>query len=453
MKQKITEAVEKNRKLILETQNYIWSNPETGYRENKTSRYLENRFTDLGYDIICAGDIPGFYTVLDTGRPGPEILIFGEMDSLLCATHPDADPKTGAVHCCGHSAQCAALVGVAAALREPSVRDLLCGRIRLCAVPAEELIEIEYRNELRKQGSIRYYGGKTEFLSRGYFDGVDLAFMVHTTLGNNFTVNAGGVGCLAKKVIYRGKSAHAGGSPWNGRNALYAATLGLNAINALRETFREQDIIRVHPIITQGGSAVNAIPDTVILESYIRGSSFEAICNANDRVNRAICGSAVSLGVQVDIQDYPGYAPYRNDGGMINVAEDALKTIAPEHTFRKTGVISSGSTDMGDISCIMPMIHPYAPGAAGTSHGSDYRITDPETALVLSAKWQLTMLALLLADGGSRALRIKEEYQPPFPSKEQYLAYLDQLISSGDRITYQDDGNVQIQLFNQKSQN
>lgn len=447
MKQKISEAVEKNRKLILETQNYIWSNPETGYRENKTSRYLENLFTDLGYDIVRAGDIPGFYTVLDTGRPGPEILIFGEMDSLLCATHPDADPETGAVHCCGHSAQCAALAGVAAALREPSVRDLLCGRIRLCAVPAEELIEIEYRNELRKQGKIRYYGGKTEFLRRGYFDGADLAFMVHTTPGNTFSVNAGGVGCLAKKVIYRGKSAHAGGAPWNGKNALYAATLGLNAINALRETFREQDIIRVHPIITQGGGAVNAIPDTVILESYVRGSSFEAIRDANDRVNRAICGSAVSLGVQVDIQDYPGYAPYRNDSGMIDVAEDALKVIAPERSFRRTGVITSGSTDMGDISCVMPMIHPYAPGATGTSHGADYRIENTETALILSAKWQLAMLALLLADGGSRALRIKEEYQPPFLSKDQYLAYLDQLISSGERINYQEDGNVRIQLF------
>ena len=98
---------------------------------------MEEAFEKLGYDIVRAGDIPGFYTVLDTGREGPEVLVLSELDSLICADHPDADPETGAVHCCGHHAQCAALVGLAAALKEPGVLDSLSGRIRLCAVPAE----------------------------------------------------------------------------------------------------------------------------------------------------------------------------------------------------------------------------------------------------------------------------------------------------------------------------
>ena len=108
-------TVEKHRDLIMEAQKYIWANPETGYRELKTLKYLEDAFEKLGYDLVSAGNIPGFYTVLDTGRPGPEIMVLGELDALLCPEHPDADPETGAVHCCGHSAQCAALLGIAAA--------------------------------------------------------------------------------------------------------------------------------------------------------------------------------------------------------------------------------------------------------------------------------------------------------------------------------------------------
>lgn len=434
--QKLHAAVEKYRDLILKTEDFIWKHPETGYREVVTGKYLEDVFEQLGYEIIRAGDIPGFYTVIDTGRPGPEVLVMGELDSLICPEHPEADPVTGAAHVCGHCAQCAALVGIAAALKEPGMLDEWSGRIRLCAVPAEELIEIEYRTGLKKAGKIHYLGGKPEFLYRGYFDGVDLAFMVHTTQGEGFGVQRGSVGCLAKRVQYKGVSAHAGGSPWDGCNALYAASQGLNAVNAIRETFRESDIIRVHPIITKGGGAVNAIPDDVIVESYVRGSSFDAIRDANKRVNRALCGAALSLGANVDIQDTPGYAPLINSEGMIEMAMEAAQQIMPELKFGRSSAIGSGSTDMGDLSCVMPVIHPYMPGAKGISHGANYYISDPELACVGSAKWQLAMLHLLLKDGAERAKTIVEEFTPQFASKEEYFKYVDEMASEGDRIEY-----------------
>ena len=181
--QNIINAVEKYRTMILEAERFIWNHPETGFRETVTSGYMEEQFRALGYDLVMADGITGFYTVIDTGRPGPELLILGELDSIICPGHKEADPMTGAVHSCGHNAQCAALLGVAAALKEPGLIDELnlSGRIRLCAVPAEELLEIGYRTELKNKGIIKYFGGKTEFLHRGYFDGVDLAFMVHTS--------------------------------------------------------------------------------------------------------------------------------------------------------------------------------------------------------------------------------------------------------------------------------
>ena len=433
-------AVEKHSQLILDTERYIWKNPETGYKEFKTTAYMAEVFKGLGYDLVMAEGITGFYTVLDTGKPGPEILILGELDSIICPEHKDADPDTGAVHSCGHNAQCAALVGVAAALKEPGILDKFCGRIKLCAVPAEELLEIEYRSELKKQGKIKYFGGKSEFLSRGYFDGVDMAFMVHAS--TDFKVRMGSVGCLAKQIIYKGTASHAGGSPWNGRNALYAANCGLNAINAIRETFKESDIIRVHPIITNGGSMVNAIPEKVTLESYVRGASFDAISNANHKVNRALCGAALSLGTNIEIIDTPGYAPLVNDTNLIQIASDAAHMAVPEYEFNVDHTIGSGSTDMGDLSCIMPVVHPYSGGATGKSHGSDYEITDPVAACVASAKIQLAMLLILLSDGAKKAKQVIREFKPVFATKEDYLSYVENFRSSGDRIHYDDNGNI-----------
>ena len=438
----IRSTVEKYRELILAAERFIWAHPETGYKEVETSGYLAERFRELGYEVTLAEGITGFYTVVDTGREGPEVLVLGELDSILCPTHRDADPVTGAVHSCGHNAQCAALLGIAAALREPEILAGLSGRMRLCAVPAEELLEIGYRTELRAAGKIKYFGGKSEFLSRGYFDGVDLALMVHTDQG--FSVLGGSVGCIAKSVIYKGVASHAGCSPENGRNALYAASCGLGAVNALRETFRDSDHIRVHPIITHGGDMVNAIPETVTVESYVRGASVEAIARENAKVNRALIGAALSLGTNVEIIDIPGYAPLKNDVGMIDVARDALAAIYPDEPFGyKVGAVSTGSTDMGDLSCIMPVVHPYCGGARGQGHGNDYEIYDPEAACVMSAAWQVGMLTLLLGNGAERAKRILAEFKPLFESKEAFLAHQDSLNSSGDRIIYS-DGRAEI---------
>lgn len=437
-------AVEKYRSLILEAERYIWAHPETGYKEFETSKYLAEQFEKLGYDLTYADGITGFYTRIETGREGPEVMILGELDSIICPAHKDADKVTGAVHSCGHNAQCAALLGIAAALKEPGIIDKFSGSIRLCAVPAEELLEIEYRNELKKQGKIKYFGGKSEFLSRGYFDGVDIAFMVH--LSRSFATNQGAVGCIAKNIIYKGTAAHAGGSPWNGNNALYAATCGLNAVNAIRETFKESDLIRVHPIITRGGDMVNAIPETVTLESYVRGSSFEGIAEANKKVDRALIGAALSLGTNVEIIDIPGYSPLMNDKNMIEVSREAMELALPEEEYHVNDVFSTGSTDMGDLSCLMPVIHPYAGGAQGISHGNNYEVFDAEKACVSNAKWQLAMLLILLGNGAERAKSVVKEFKPMFASKEEFFAYQDSLNTSGDRIIYREDGIAEIKL-------
>ena len=432
-----SDAIEKNKDLILSALDFIWAHPETGYRERMTSEYLAREFERLGYTLTYPDGITGFVTTVDTGREGPEVLVLGELDSVICFDHPECNKETGAVHSCGHSAQAAALLGIAAALREPGTLARLSGRIRLAAVPAEELIEIEYRKGLIKEGRIKYMGGKAEFLSRGLFDGVDMAMMIHTTTGDHSYVDAGRyVGCIPKKITYKGLAAHAGTSPDQGINALYAATLGLQAINSVRETFTESEYIRVHPIVTSGGDIVNTIPDTVVIESYIRGISFDAIKRANERVNRALIGAALSLGANVDIDDTPGYAPCCYDRSFAELANEASHMILPDVECHVSERVSTGSSDMGDLTMIMPSIQPSMMGAVGIGHGHNYYISNPDLAVLGSAKWQLAILHLLLSDGARRAKDIIKGFTPTFSSKEEYLEYLECFKRSGNRITY-----------------
>ena len=431
--------VEKHRQLILDTLEYIWKHPESGYREWKTHEYMANIFRDLGYAITPAGNIPGFTATIDTGRDGPTLAIFGEMDALLIPEHPEADPQTGAVHACGHCAQCAALVGIAAALKEPGALDGLSGKIMLVAVPAEELIEAEYRLQLRKQGIIKYMGGKPEFLRRGLLDGVDLSFMVHT--GARSFINGGTNGLIAKTMTFQGVSAHAGGAPHRGINALYAANLALSAINALRETFQDNDHIRVHPIITEGGASVNAIPHKVTVESYVRGANMNAIRSANEKVNRACAAAAAAMGAKLQITDFPGYWPRRYTEDFIAVFSNTAPAAGIDFQYTPSGW-SSGCSDMGDICSIMPALHPTVAGCEGAAHSTAYRIGDPETACVGSAKWQYLAIRQLLENGAETAKSIVANYQPEFADKDNYFAYVDALDMDKQAVTYEENGNV-----------
>ena len=179
----------------------------------------------------------------------------------------------------------------------------------------------------------------------------------------------------------------------------------------------------------------------------MRGKTFEAIEKVNKNVNRALCGAALSLNNNIEIVDIPGYSPLLNDKNMMQLAKDAADAIIPEVEFAiRHNAFSKGSTDMGDLSSIMPVVHPYASGVRGTGHGNDYEVFDPESACVKNSKWQVAMVTLLLQDDAARAKQILEEFKPIFPSKEAFLAYQDSLNCEGDRITYREDGVAEIRL-------
>lgn len=430
LKQQVNQCIKDYSDEIISLGEAIFACPETGFKEFKTAELIAGKLRDMGLTYTQLEDIPGIKVTIDTGKEGPSVALIGEMDAVICREHPSSDPKTGAVHACGHNVQVATVIGAALGLLNAQAFEHLSGKIHLIAVPAEEYIEVEYRSKLREQGIIHYLGGKPEFLYRGLFDDVDLSILLHTsTQGKRISLNSSSNGCIVKKIKYAGKPAHAGGAPHKGVNALYAANLGLMGINALRETFVEEEHIRVHPIITKGGDIVNVIPSDVRLETFVRGTTLEAIAKANSAVNRALVGGALALGATVEINDLAGYFPLFVDEKFHALAAEVMQELADPGDIELAPEHSTGSTDMGDLSTIMPVIQPYIGGVEGVGHGADFRLTDPDTAYILGSQFMACTVVELLANGASKAEEIVGCYTPLFPSKDAYFDYADKLFS------------------------
>lgn len=454
-KELIIKAAEANRQLAFDAERYIWKHPEVGYTEWTANRYLIEKFEEMGYELVRAdqdpkhGKIPGFYTDVKTGRPGPTLCIMGELDALDIANHPES--VNGMCHSCGHNAQAATMLGIAAALKsEPAILEGLSGTIRLMLVPAEEMIQLAYRSQLIKDGVVSYMGGKVEFLHRGYFDDVDLALMVHSANAGDaldFICGRGNNGCMAKVITYKGKSAHAGGAPHDGINAQYAAMLGLQACNDLRETLQEKDAIRFHPIMKGVNCAVNIIPDEMVIESYVRGKSLEAMKRENKKFNRALAGAAAAIGCGLHIDDKPGYSPEYHDTEYMELVEEVCKDlVGADRVMFMYDAWSTGSSDFGDLTCVMPGVQFNASGATGTGHGIDYYLTDPERLLINSIKAQLMVADKLLENDAAKAKHIIENYKPTYRSIPEYLAAIQDFILDKDVVEYAENGDVKLSL-------
>ena len=424
VKRAVCEAIDRQSEKIVSIGETIRKSPELGFKEFKTSKLVEETMREIGLGPRDSLAITGVRGEARGKSDGPTFALLGELDGLVVAGHPVADPQTGAAHACGHNAQVAGMLGAAMGLVGAKALEHLAGRVVFFAVPAEEYGDVAWRVEQARAGKLEFLGGKPELLRLGHFDDVDMAMMIHLTPQREYrkaAVAASNNGCIVKTVRYIGRASHAGGAPHLGINALYAAQIGLAAINAIRETFRDEDSIRVHPIITHGGSQVNVIPGDVRIETYVRGRSVEAILDANVRVDRALKAGALALGAQVEIETLPGYLPLFNHQGMskhflANAAAQLGADNVTEMGHR------SGSTDMGDISHIMPTLHPYVGGASGSGHGADFRITDPKLAYVENAK-QLALMAVdMLWDGAKAARSIIGEFKPRL-TKDAYLAF------------------------------
>src|SRR5882762_732500 len=258
LKQQVYQAIEQRGDEIIGLGEEIRRHPELGFKEVKTARLVEETFKKLGLAPRSGLAMTGVRAeVAGRGGEGPTFAVLGELDALVVAGHPEGDAVTGAAHACGHNAQVAGMLGAAMGLVDAKAFDHLAGRVALFAVPAEEGGDIEWRQTQIRAGKLEFPCGKQELMKLGCFDDVDLAMMIHTNWraeDGKAGVPASNNGRVGKTARFVGRASHAGGAPHMGVNALHAAQIALAGINAIRETFRDEDSIRVHPILTHGGS-------------------------------------------------------------------------------------------------------------------------------------------------------------------------------------------------------
>ena len=415
LKKEICKCIDEHQDMILGIADEIWNNPERGYREYKTAALVKKVFEKLNLPFKDNLVVTGCRAELDTGRKGLTIAVLGELDALCLPSHPDADPESGAAHVCGHNFQIATMLGTAIALTQAGIKENLVGKIVFIAVPAEEFLADEERESLIKDKKIKFGGGKQEMIRLGVFDDVDAAIMVHSS--NQYQCPASYNGFVMKKVVFKGKSVHAALCPEDGVNALYAANIALNAINAQRETFHDKDSVRVHGIISKGGDVVNIIPDNIEMEIQIRAKTISAIKDAAMKVDRAVCAGAIAMGANAEIETIPGYMPLRSNETLVKTFEQNLKLLHPDAVLSNPGHRPS-STDMGDLSHIIPILHANGRGIEGKFHSCEFHVADPLAACIEPAK----ILAMSVVDLMTME-KIESSYD--FMTKQDYIENLE----------------------------
>jgi amidohydrolase len=430
LKEKICASVDSSAEAIRRYAESVFDEPELGFKEVKTAAKTAQAFRGLGMSPREGLAITGVKAALEPKRSGPVIAVMGELDAIGCPEAPSADRETGAAHTCGHFLQLGAMMGAAIALNEIWKTGELCGGVVFFAVPAEEYVEIAYRTRLREEGKLHFLAGKEELIYRGEFEGIDMAMMIHSNAYSpeaSVYIGKSSNGFIGKTIRYIGKEAHAA-APHEGINALNAAMLGLMGIHALRETFRDEDHIRVHPVITKGGDLVNSVPADVRLETYVRGKTMQAIEATHGKIDRALRAGGEAVGAKTIIQTSHGQLPLvcpeeMNDIFIRNaqIAHPGIKIARIEHF--------SGSTDMGDVSHIMPVIHPYIGGVTGALHGRDFAVTDLDAACLLPAKAMAMSVAELLYGDAGAAKKIIEENKPLL-TRNEYVAQMDRYFTT-----------------------
>ena len=413
--QRILRLIDVHKDQIIAFAEDIAAHPEPGYEEfctaGKTAEVLKN----LGYKVtehLARTGVKGTKSI----KEGPSLTVIGELDAIGCHSHPNANPVTGVAHACGHHAQMAAMIGCAIAMADPDVQKCLAGTVNFLAVPAEEYIDADKRARLKKEG-IEFCCGKSEMIRTSVFDDTDIALTTHVHMvpveEDFYLGNPACNGYSAERVTVRGKAAHGAIDPWNGVNALSITTSAIQMMGLMRETFREEDHVRLHNVIRKAGDVINSVPDEAIVETKVRAASLDKICEITDMVNRAYAGSAYAF----------GGIPRAADNALIEAADD----LGLNYRTVQKGDFNNACTDVGDLSHLVPVVNFTFKGFEGKLHGADFKITDPEKAYILPAKLLALTVYKLLKNGGQEAKKITKSYTPVF-NKESYIQYVKNTI-------------------------
>lgn len=430
LKNQVCAVIDSYADKIEEIANSIADEPELGFKETKTAAKVAAFMQELGLNPQTGLAINGVKARAKGAKEGPTAAVLGELDAIGCPDSCKADPLTGAAHACGHNLQIASMLGAACGIMKSDALKYLAGDVVFFGVPAEEYVEIEYRKKLVQEGKLHFLSGKGQLIYEGAFDDIDMAMQMHADKNTpQPTVSVGDTsnGFVGKTVRYIGQVAHAADAPHEGINALNAAMLGLMGINALRETFREDDVVRVHPIITKGGDIVNSVPADVRMELYVRAKTMAAIDKTHSRVDAALKAGGDAIGAKTVIETLPGMMPLACNKRMNQLFAENAQVAWPDVIIRDAGHFSA-STDMGDVSHLMPVIHPFIGGTDGLLHTADFKVTDFKAAVLLPAKAFAMTLIDLLYDDAAEAKAILADFKPVL-TRDEYIAKCESYFS------------------------
>jgi amidohydrolase len=414
MKKKLAE----DKKELFALGEELFRHPELGYKEFTNKKILTEYFGKNGLKVTDLGFRTAFKVSIGSGSP--HIGLIAELDAIPTLGHPFANKEDHAAHSCGHSTQCAIM-----AYALVQLKDLIKkGSVTVYFTPAEEFTDIAFREELIRKKEIRYIGGKVNMLTEGMFDEEDLFIHLHTMGKGNyhFSLNTSLCGFIYKQITFKGKASHAAVSPDQGINALNAFVLFDNAINMLRETFREEDHVRIHGILAEGGQTVNSIPAKTVYECYVRSSSQETLQQVAEQVDQAAKYCAKAIGATASIRSLPGYLPMHQSRPINDIIKKNMLNFCKEEEIHDDE-LSMAAGDIGDLSCFKPTVQFGYSGFAGSCHGKDLCIVDKERAYLEPSEVVIETVRYL-TDNPEYVRRIKKEFQASL-SKEDYIRYLE----------------------------
>ncbi len=381
LKSEVSRQIEEQRHNLIELSLNIHDNPELGYKEEKASGLLTEYLAKNGFNMEKG--VGGFPTAFKAtyGESKPVIALLAEYDAL---------PEIG--HGCGHNIIAASSVGAAVASK--STVDNFGGSVFVFGTPAEEL-----------------FGGKVPMLRAGVFNGVDVAMIVHPGLRDAATNQA--LACIGIDVQFFGKASHAAAYPEGGINALEAMILSFNAINSLRQHIK--DTARIHGVITHGGDAANVVPSHSAASFYVRARSIAYLNELKQKVLKCFEGAALATGARLDYKwSDVVYEPMKNNLVLAGLFARNMESLGRKVSLNEA-YFGFGSTDMGNVSQVIPAIHPSVAVSSPDIllHSSEFAVAAASESGhkgLLDAAKALAMTIVDLLSDSNTVKRVKDEF-------------------------------------------
>lgn len=380
----ILQEIEQLRERFYEISQFIGQHPELGHEEFKAADILTKELKAHGFQVELgtAGLATAFEAVFDSGKEGPQIAFMSEYDAL---------PELG--HACGHNL--IGTMGIAAGIGLSKVLKEVGGKVFVYGTPAEET-----------------RGGKVTMVEQGILNHLDAAMMVHPSA--NHQQSGSSLAMDAIQFDFYGRAAHAAAAPHKGINALDAVLQTFTNINALRQHVTPD--VRIHGIIPEGGKAANIVPDYAMAQFYVRAASRQTLKDVLEKVKNCAQGAALATGARLEISFYE----FSYDDMITNEALSAVFTqhlidlgVSPDEIKSKE---AGGSLDMGNVSQVVPSIHPYIkisdqPIIGHTHEFREAALSDQGfEGLMLGAK-TMALTGLSLLQEPELLQRVKAEFQ------------------------------------------